>query len=173
MIESLSPPQIGSAMLQPLSSLASSRLTHQGVPPSARARGVVGGLLLRLIAATALATDALVHVTNARYYDLPHGLLTEGNLFRAEALVAGAAALFLLARPTPRIWTLTFVVAASALAGVLVYRYVDIGAIGPFPNLYEPSWQPPGKILSALGEGAASLLSGLGLALAIRRPAAR
>ena len=32
------------------------------------------------------------------------------------------------------------VVAATALTALLVSRYVDLGPIGPFPNLYEPAW---------------------------------
>ena len=58
-----------------------------------------------------------------------------------------------------------FLVAASALAAVVLYRYVDVGAIGPFPNLYEPTWQVPGKLTSAYAEGIAVLLSAVGVGL--------
>jgi hypothetical protein len=54
-------------------------------------------------------------------------------------------------------------VGASALAAVLLYRYVDVGAVGPLPDLYENTWQVPGKLLSAYAEGAAVVLAGLGL----------
>jgi len=54
-------------------------------------------------------------------------------------------------------------VGASALAAVLLYRYVDLGALGPLPNMYENTWQVPGKLLSAYAEGAAIVLAGLGL----------
>jgi len=45
---------------------------------------------------------------------------------------------------------------------VLLYRYVDVGTIGPLPNMYEPTWQVPGKPLSAYAEGGAAVLSALG-----------
>jgi hypothetical protein len=42
-----------------------------------------------------------------------------------------------------RLWlVLDFGVAASALAAMLVSRYVDLGALGPFPDLYNPVWFP-------------------------------
>jgi hypothetical protein len=46
---------------------------------------------------------------------------------------------------------------------VLLYRYVDLGALGPLPDLYENTWQVPGKLLSAYAEAAAVVLAGLGL----------
>jgi hypothetical protein len=54
-------------------------------------------------------------------------------------------------------------VGASALAAVLLYRYVDLGPLGPLPDMYENTWQVPGKLLSAYAEGAAVVLAGLGL----------
>ncbi|MFD6248329.1 hypothetical protein ACFWGG_24665, partial [Streptomyces roseolus] len=33
-------------------------------------------------------------------------------------------------------WT----VAAGGLAALLLYRYVDVGELGPLPNMYEPAW---------------------------------
>jgi hypothetical protein len=40
-------------------------------------------------------------------------------------------------------------VGASALAAVLLYRYVDLGPLGPLPDMYENTWQVPGKLLSS------------------------
>jgi hypothetical protein len=54
-------------------------------------------------------------------------------------------------------------VAASALGAVVLYRYVDLGALGPLPDMYEDTWQVPGKLLSAYAEGTAVVLAGLGL----------
>jgi hypothetical protein len=54
-------------------------------------------------------------------------------------------------------------VAASALAAVLLYRYVDVGSLGPLPDMYENTWQVPGKLLSAYAEAAAIGLASLGL----------
>jgi Ni/Fe-hydrogenase subunit HybB-like protein len=126
--------------------------------------------VLALGVAVALAIDAYVHATSAGFYDpVQGGLITEGNLFRAEVLVSGAVALLLLLRPSR--WTLTaaLLVAASALAAVVLYRYVDVGPIGPIPDLYEPTWAAPGKLLSAFAEGFAVLLSTVGIVLARAR----
>jgi hypothetical protein len=54
-------------------------------------------------------------------------------------------------------------VAGSALGAVLLYRYVDVGSLGPLPNMYENTWDVPGKVLSAWAEGAAVILAALGL----------
>jgi hypothetical protein len=45
----------------------------------------------------------------------------------------------------------------------LLYRYVDVGSLGPLPNMYENTWDVPGKVLSAWAEGAAVVLAALGL----------
>jgi hypothetical protein len=132
------------------------------------------GPALRVLTAGALALDAYVHASNASSYDSPlGGLLTAGNLFRAEAAVASLVALAVLLLPTRRVWLLTLGVAASALGAVVLYRYVNVGAIGPIPNLYEPTWQVPGKLLSAYAEGVAVLLSGAGLLLSLRSSVTR
>lgn len=55
-------------------------------------------------------------------------------------------------------------VAASALVLMLVSRYVDIGAFGPFPDLYDPVWYPE-KLRAASGEAAAAVASLAGLLL--------
>jgi hypothetical protein len=115
--------------------------------------------------AVALAVDAYVHATSSGFYDPARGgLITEGNLFRAEALVSGALAVLLVLRRSRWPLAAALLVAASALAAVVVYRYIDVGAIGPIPNLYEPTWQVPGKLPSAYAEGLAVLLSAIGVA---------
>ena len=129
------------------------------------------GLVVRILAAAAFAVDAYVHATSAGIYDPPGGgLVTEGNLFRAEALAASLVALAVLLRPSRRVLLAAIAVAASALGAVLLYRYVNVGAIGPIPDLYEPTWQVPGKLLSAYAEATALLLSALSL---VCRPAAK
>jgi hypothetical protein len=40
---------------------------------------------------------------------------------------------------------------------VLLYRYVDVGAIGPVPNMYEPVWFGE-KLHSAYAEGGVALV---------------
>ena len=76
----------------------------------------------------------------------------------------------LLARPgIPRrlVWVVAFLVAASAFAAVVLYTYVNVGPLAGLPNMYEPSWGPPGKLVSAIAEGAGALLAlgGLGWAM--------
>ena len=121
--------------------------------------------------AVTLAIDAYVHATSAAFYDPPQaGLLTEGNLFRIETAVSALLALLVLIRPARWSFVSALVVAATAVGAVVLYRYVDVGPIGPIPNLYEPSWQVPGKLASVFAEGIAVLLSAAGLKLiAIRR----
>jgi hypothetical protein len=48
---------------------------------------------------------------------------------------------------------------------VVLYRYVNIPAFGPFPAMYEPVWFPE-KTLSAVAEAAGALLAGIGFARA-------
>lgn len=56
-------------------------------------------------------------------------------------------------------------VAATAAGAVVLYSYVNVGPIGPIPNLYEPSWQVPGKLASVFAEGIAVALSVVGVVL--------
>jgi hypothetical protein len=84
-------------------------------------------------------------------------------LFRLEAAVACVAALLVLLWPRAWSWLVALLVAASALGAVLLYRDVDVGRLGPLPDVYENPWQVPGKVLSAWAEGAAAVLAGLGL----------
>ena len=122
--------------------------------------------VIALGVAATLAIDAYVHATTAAIYDSPHGgLLTEGNLFRLETGVSALLALLVLIRPARWTFAAALVVAATAVAAVVLYSYVNVGAIGPIPNLYEPSWQVPGKLASAFAEGTAVVLSAAGLAL--------
>ena len=116
--------------------------------------------LLAVLAAVPFLIDAVVHGANASSYDPANGgLITEGNLFRAEAGVAALVALLLVVRPSRSVWMLACATAVTALGAVVLYRYVNVGAIGPIPNMYEPTWQVPGKLLSAYAEASAALLS--------------
>ena len=105
----------------------------------------------------------MVHGQNAPAYDAVTATVSQGALFRTEAALAAAAALLVLVRPRPSSWVAALLVAASALGAVLLYRYVDVGSLGPLPDMYENTWQVPGKLLSAYAEGAAVALAGLGL----------
>jgi hypothetical protein len=124
---------------------------------------VIVSWTLRIATATALGIDAVVHWQNASAYDAVAATVSQGELFRAEAAVAVVVGLLVLLWPRPGSWLAALLVAASALGAVLLYRYVDLGALGPLPDLYENTWQVPGKLLSAYAEGAAVVLAGLGL----------
>ena len=132
---------------------------HRG----ARARSVIGSWTLRIATAAALGIDAVVHWQNASAYDAVTGTISQGQLFRVEAVLAVVVGLLVLVRPRPSSWLAALLVAASALAAVVLYRYVDVGALGPLPDMYENTWQVPGKLLSAYAEAAAVVLAGLGL----------
>ena len=123
----------------------------------------LGSWLLRVATAAALGIDAAVHWQNAPAYDSVTATLSQGDLFRVETAAAVAAGLLVLLRPRPSSWLAALLVGASALAAVLLYRYVDVGSLGPLPDMYENTWQVPGKLLSAYAEAAAVLLAGLGL----------
>lgn len=129
---------------------------------AARSRSLASWTL-RVGTAAALCIDAAVHLRNAADYDLVTATISEGALFRVQAGAAIASALLVLVWPRRASWVTAFLVAASALGAVLLYRYVDVGPLGPLPNMYENTWQVPGKLLSAWAEGAAVVLAGLGL----------
>ena len=94
----------------------------------------------RLLAATGLAADAYLHAHLAERYDAVSAALSQGTLFRIEAAIAALAALLLLVWRRPLADAFAWTVAAGGLAALLLYRYVDVGELGPLPNMYEPAW---------------------------------
>jgi hypothetical protein len=134
-------------------------------------RQALAGRLLAVVTAAALVFDAVVHLQDAYFYDANAGaLLSQGQLFRIQAVVAIVAALAVLAWPRWPAWAFAALVAASAAVAVVAYTYLDIGPLAGLPSMYEPSWGPPGKLASAFAEGAGALLAlaGFGWALASR-----
>ncbi len=112
-----------------------------------------------IVAAAGLVVDAYIHLDLASNYDpVATSTLSQGDLFRAEAAVAIVAALALLVRVRFYTAAAAFVVAASALAAVLVYRYQDIGSIGPIPSMYEPVWFTE-KSIAAIAEAVSAVAS--------------
>ena len=123
---------------------------------------------LGVLTAALLAIDAYVHLHDAGLYDGGTGI-TEGALFRVQACVALVVALALLVRPHwVVVWVIALLVAAGAAGAIYLYTSVDVGALGPLPNLYEPTWALPGKRLAAAAETAATATAALGLAVAVR-----
>jgi hypothetical protein len=114
---------------------------------------------LRVLVAAALVTDAVVHLRLAANYQLAApGGIGQGNLFRIEAVVAIGVAIYVLIGRSRASFAVAFVVLSSALAAVVLYRYVDVPAIGPIPSMYEPIWFFQ-KSLSALAEGVGAVLA--------------
>jgi hypothetical protein len=121
---------------------------------------------MRVLAAGGLAVDAYVHADLAPAYGVAGPGVAPQSLFLVEAGVAVAAALLVLASRRRVAALAAVVVAASALAAVVAYRYVDLGAIGPLPDLYEPVWYPE-KVLAAAAE---ALALAAGVVLLVRPP---
>ena len=122
-------------------------------------------LTIRAAVALGLGVDAYVHLHLASRYQLaaPDGI-GGGTLFRIEGVLAVIALMLMLVRPRASSYALAALVALGGVAAVLLYRYVDVGAIGPVPSMYEPIWFPE-KTLSAFAEAAAGILALVGLLL--------
>ncbi|MFD9128418.1 hypothetical protein [Kitasatospora sp. NPDC059571] len=95
---------------------------------------------LRVLAAAGLAVDAAVHANLAEQYDGVSASVSQGDLFRVEAAAASLAVLLVLLWRRRLGDLFALATALAGLAAILLYRYVDVGAIGPLPNMYEPLW---------------------------------
>ena len=113
-------------------------------------------LLLAVVAAAGLAYDAKVHLQLAPAYDAVGGAVTQGALFRVEAAMAVLAAIVVLVSDRRWAWAAAGLTGLGGVVAVVLYRYVDVGAIGPIPNMYEPAWYGE-KTRSALAEGAVAV----------------
>ena len=119
----------------------------------------VADIVLRVLAVAALAISAYVHFHLAHLYDSLGDTITMGALFRVQAAIATVVALWLLVTGNRFAWWAAALVGAASFAAVMTYRYVDVGAIGPIPNMYDASWYPkPDKALSAVAEAAVVVL---------------
>ncbi len=114
--------------------------------------------MLIVVVVVGLAVDAYVHFDLASAFKhVKTSTLSEADMFRAEATVAVVAAIALLARPNRYTAAFSFLVAAAGAVAVVLTRYVNIGKIGPIPNVYDPFWAPTGKWLSAVAEVVAAV----------------
>jgi hypothetical protein len=119
-------------------------------------RRLAAQVICTLVTAAGLAMDAYVHLDLADTYDAAHtSVLSQGDLFRVEAALAIVATLGILLRPRRYTAAFAFLVAAGGFGAVLLYRYVDVGGIGPIPSMYEPIWYPE-KTQSAWAEAIAA-----------------
>jgi hypothetical protein len=118
--------------------------------------------------AACLAIDGVVHLRDAIFYGPVQGLLiNEADLFRVQAVLALVVAALVLAFPRPWVWVVAALVTGTAVGAVVLYTYVDLGAVAGLPDLYEPSWGPPGKVMSAVAEGTGFVLALIGLSLSL------
>jgi hypothetical protein len=120
--------------------------------------------LAAIVAVAGLSIDAYVHLNLAATYAEAQAPINEGVLFRAEAVLALLTAVALITPRRRLPFVLGFAVSASALTVMVVSRYVDLGPIGPLPDLYDPVWFPE-KLWAAGGEAAASIASAAGILL--------
>lgn len=125
-----------------------------------RARGTKLQWVLIGVVVAGLVLDAIVHFDLASAFsNNKTSFISEATIFRIQSTVALVAALALLVRPRRYTAAFAFLVAASAVVAVFLYRYVNVGKIGPIPNMYDPYWGPAGKYLSAIAEVVAALAS--------------
>lgn len=121
------------------------------------------GLILRLLVVAGLGVDAYVHVHLAGDMGSSRGAaVSEGTLFRIQGIVAAVVAMLVLARADRVTYAIALPVAASALGAVLLYRYVDVGRLGPLPDMYEPVWYAE-KAVTTVAEAVAAVAAALGL----------
>lgn len=125
--------------------------------------------VLRPISAAGLLVDAAIHLDLAhqRPPAPPGASISQVQLFYAEGIVAIIVAGLLIVSGHRLIYALAVLVAASALGAVLLYRYYDVGAIGPLPDMYEP-FRSNSKLITTIAEAIALLAASTGLLLRLR-----
>ncbi|MHA6763682.1 hypothetical protein [Streptacidiphilus sp. PAMC 29251] len=116
----------------------------------------VARTVLRIAAAVGLAIDAAVHAKLAGQYDAVAGSISEGTLFRIEAGAAALAVVLVLAWRRSLGDLFAWGTALAGIAAILLYRYVDVGSLGPLPNMYEPIWSSD-KLWALAGQALAVL----------------
>ena len=115
-------------------------------------------IALRVLAAACLGISAYVHLHLAHRYAFP-GTISGETVFRVQGIVAATIAVIVLVTGNKWAWLAAALVGLASFGAVMLYRYVDVGAIGPLPNMYDSTWQPsPDKLLSAIVEIAVPIL---------------
>jgi hypothetical protein len=115
--------------------------------------------LVAAITAAGLAVDAYVHWHLAPSFDTltgtasPH--ISQGQLFRLEACLALIAMLLVLVSRRRLAAAVAFLTAAGGLGAVLLFTYVDVGGLGPLPDMFDPLWYAE-KTSSAVAEAVAA-----------------
>lgn len=108
---------------------------------SSATRGRTLRIVLRVITAGALAGSGYLHLHLAsRYAPIRTSTLSQQDLFVVQAVLAFVvAALLLLWGRLPAVIA-ALLLGAATLAAIVTYRYVNVGTIGPLPDMYEPIW---------------------------------
>ncbi len=115
---------------------------------------------LRLVVIAGLVIDAAAHFHLAHFYDGNKESISQGALFRIEGTLAIVAAVLVLLVRGRIVALVAFAVLIGGAFAVLLYRYCNVGSLGPLPNMYEPFWYDD-KTLSVWAEsiGAAAALA--------------
>jgi len=122
------------------------------------------------ITVVGLFIDACVHFDLAAQYDaIASTTLSQGDLFRAEAVASILIGVGLTARPRRYTAGLAALVAGAGAIALIAYRHYDIRASGPIPAMYEPVWFTE-KTTAAVAEVVATLTA-IGTVFVIGRPA--
>jgi hypothetical protein len=109
-------------------------------------------IALRVLAAAALGISSYVHLHVAHLYSYG-STITGTDMFIGQGVVAALVAVVLVVTGNRWAWVVAALVGLASFGAVMLYRYVDVGAIGPLPNMYDATWQPsPDKIMSAIAE---------------------
>ena len=103
-----------------------------------------------------LAVDAYVHLHLAHDYDVVKATVSQGQLFRLEAVLAIVAAVLLLVRPGRLTAAIAAVVAGGGVVALLLYYFVNVGKIGPIPNMYEPTFYGE-KVVTLVAQSVATV----------------
>jgi hypothetical protein len=127
---------------------------------------------LIVVVVAGLGVDAYVHLHLASTFDPIRGTISQGQLFRVEGYAAILAAAYLLIRPGRPSAAVAALVAGGGLAAVVLYAVVDVGPLGPLPNMYDPTW-PALKTWSAVAEAAAALAAVVLLIVGVEEPQTR
>ncbi|MEP6478799.1 MAG: hypothetical protein ABJB03_05375 [Rhodoglobus sp.] len=126
-------------------------------------------LAASLVTAIALVVNAVIHFMLAGPFDgNPGTVISQGGLFRIEAVVDILAALVIVVRPRLLTALAAAVVAAGGLGLLLftVYLPLDLSFAGG-PLIFEPAWYQD-KITAALAQ-AIALVAALVVLLTVRR----
>jgi hypothetical protein len=121
-----------------------------------------------VLAAAGLVVNAYVHAGLAPTYDGVVASVSQGDLFRLQAALGALAALLVLVWRRVPADLFAFVVAGGGLALLLLYRYVDVGELGPFPDMYETAWFGD-KTVALVSQAVALVATALLLLTASRR----